>query len=60
MMDPATFRQLTEIRHQERLEQYTRRRRPSVEQQTTRPTIAGQVQGAWRALLARLSLAPGQ
>jgi hypothetical protein len=59
-MDPAMFRQLTEIKHEERLEQYTRRRRPATEQKATRPTVSYRAQGAWRALLARLSLATGR
>jgi hypothetical protein len=59
MMDPMMFRQLTEIKHQERLDQYTRRRRSGAERKTTRPTVSRQVLGAWRALVARLRLAMG-
>jgi hypothetical protein len=60
MIDPATFRQLTEIRYQERLEQYARPRPHHAAQKTPQITVSRQVQGAWTALLARLSLATGR
>jgi hypothetical protein len=61
MFDPVMFRQLTEIKHQERLECYARPRRRRPEQKTAQaqPTLSQQVHAAWTTLLARLSLAVG-
>jgi hypothetical protein len=60
MIDPVMFRQLTEIRHQERLERYTCRRQRGPKQETAQPTVPGRVRRAWAAVLTHLSLAPGR
>jgi hypothetical protein len=60
MVDPRMFQQLSEVMHRDRVEQYARRYGHRVEQEMApRPTVSRQVRGAWRALLARLSLATG-
>jgi hypothetical protein len=59
MSDPVMFRQLTEIKHQERLDCYARPRRRRPRQKTAQSTVFQQVHGAWTALLVRLSLAAG-
>jgi hypothetical protein len=60
MVDPRMFPQLTEVLHQDRVQKYAHCYEPHAEQTTTpQSRVPRQVQGAWRALLARLSPAPG-
>ncbi len=60
MIDPVMFRQLTEIKHEERLEHYARPRQHRAAQPTPPLAVAQQVPTWWTALLTRLNLATGR
>jgi hypothetical protein len=59
MIDPTMFRQLTAIKHQERLEHYARDRRKPPAQQTTPVGVARRLQRIRTALLTHLNVAAG-